>query len=368
MKVFAACLAFIICTFASGAESPGKSYQQMNIFDIPRMDVQNSMGLTIRYFKSMFKSMERKVLQTENRMKMLEEKLQTYVGKNTLVKELENNSISAEKVLKSLDDSPNKSENVQNVQVENLTRRLESMEHKLLHVHELEAKLHKTESRLSLIDELETKLRAVEQILVKMHIETRDEMRELSAMSEDKNPKYLYSTNDNGHSDKQWNDSPIDRNVTHIKKVQAEQTKGVPFDIRKGLLLDGHVAFSASGLKNQQPLHPGERIIFGSLDYNEGGGFHASTGTFICPISGTYFFAGTISSAGYGYIATSIKIDGVVKIIQYSSYHLPGDNMSTGVTVAHCQAGQSVWMEITSGEYLGTAWQKMSGFLIWPDI
>ncbi|KAL3837093.1 hypothetical protein ACJMK2_022474 [Sinanodonta woodiana] len=52
----------------------------MNTFDIPRMDVQISMGLTIRYFKSMFKSMERKVLQTENRMKMLEEKLHTYDG------------------------------------------------------------------------------------------------------------------------------------------------------------------------------------------------------------------------------------------------------------------------------------------------
>ncbi|KAK3607971.1 hypothetical protein CHS0354_006571 [Potamilus streckersoni] len=364
MKIFTVCLAFILCTFASGAQPPGIDSQRISIFDLTRLDVQNSLGISIGYVKSMLESMERKLLQTENHVRMLEDKVQTYERKYMLI---EQESMSAKKSLKRLEDTFRESENVQSVQVRNLTRRLESMEHRLSHVDELEMKLHKAESRLSLVEELETKLKAVEQILVKINTESRDnEMKELSSLSEVNDHANIHSMIGNDHSDNQWYESPIDRNVTERKKVHTEQTKGLPFNRLRGLPLEDRVAFRVSGLTGHQPFHPGQRLTFASLDYNEGGGFHMSIGTFICPKTGTYFFVGTISSAGGGYVSTAIKIDGEVKIAQYSAYGHPGDNMSTGAAVTHCRAGDSVWMELTAGEYMG-AWTTMSGFLLWAD-
>ncbi|KAK3607970.1 hypothetical protein CHS0354_006570 [Potamilus streckersoni] len=127
------------------------------------------------------------------------------------------------------------------------------------------------------------------------------------------------------------------------------------------------VAFRASGISRGDGHYSGERIIFASLDYNEGGGFDLSSGTFNCPTTGTYFFTATIGSIDKIYIDAVLKIDGVVKMSLYAGFHLQGDNMSTAVTVARCRAGQSVWMEVTNGDHLG-GWEAISGFLLWPDV
>ncbi|KAK3579303.1 hypothetical protein CHS0354_033387 [Potamilus streckersoni] len=152
---------------------------------------------------------------------------------------------------------------------------------RLSYVDELEKKLHKAESRLSLVEELEAKLKAVEKILVKMNIERSDiENEDLSALSEAK----------------------------HNKSANIHSKSGLPQEDR--------VAFSVSGSNNQE--------------YE---GFHMSTGTFICPRSGTYLFLTTLSSAGKGPVSSVIKIVGATKFQQYSAYGHPGDNMSTGAVV-----------------------------------
>ncbi|KAK3579304.1 hypothetical protein CHS0354_033388 [Potamilus streckersoni] len=352
---------------ASGFEALETRLQSLLRF-VTGLEVQTSLGISMGYVKSMFESMERKLLLTENHVKLFEDKLQTYEGKFMMIEQLEKKSMSAEKSLKWLEDEIRESENVQSGHVRNLTRRLESMEHRLSHVDELEMKLHKAESRLSLVEELEAKLKAVEKILVKMNIETSDnENDELSALSEAKHnkPANIYSKSGNDNSDNQWYESLIDRNVTEGKKVHTEPTKGVPFHRLRGLPQEDRVAFSVSGSANQQ--HLGKRILFNNLDFNEGGEFHMSNGTFICPRSGTYFFMATLSSAGKGYVSSVIKIDGANKFQQYCAYGHPGHNFSTGAAVAHCRVGESVWMELTSGDYVGGGWLTMTGFLLWSD-
>ncbi|KAL3837098.1 hypothetical protein ACJMK2_022479 [Sinanodonta woodiana] len=130
---------------------------------------------------------------------------------------------------------------------------------------------------------------------------------------------------------------------------------------------DDRVAFRVSGISREDGYHSGDRIVFASVDHNEGSGYDLNSGIFTCPTTGTYFFTATIGSVNRVYIDAVLKIDGVVKMSLYAGYRLQGDNMSTAVTIAHCSVGQSVWMEVRNGDHLG-GWESMSGFLLWSGI
>ncbi|KAK3579560.1 hypothetical protein CHS0354_024997 [Potamilus streckersoni] len=351
MEIFRALLAFILSSLVYSAEPPGIDYKQINDFDQRLLYEQNSLENTIDHAKSILELMERKL-----------EQLQAY-EKQMLIQQLKNKLMAPEETskkscirMKILEDRLIKLENDHIVQFELISRKFNSLENRLSHVDELERKLHKAESRLSRLDRLEEKLKALEKYIVETSQKSSG-----ANMEENLSPSELINI-DNGTTD---NKSSIHARNNEISKGYLEH---VADDKLRGLRApnEDRVAFRASGASRLDGHHTSERIIFASLDYSEGGGFDMSSGIFVCPITGTYFFTGTIGSINSVYIDAALKIDGELKMRLYAGFHLQGDNMSTGVTISHCRAGQSVWMEITNGVNLG-GWEAISGFLLWSD-
>ncbi|KAL3837204.1 hypothetical protein ACJMK2_022575 [Sinanodonta woodiana] len=362
MKVLQSFVVLALCPFTTGADALGIDYAQMNDIYLRSQETHTSLEKTIDIAKSMIQSMETKLSEAHNYIGRLEDKLNVCGQKNMLTDQLEKkltplDDRSKEYIMKIVGESLFKSERDQRLQFENVTRRLERMENKLSNNDVLEATLHTAESAFSTIEtELEKNMKVLENKPVLINQKSSgDNIAEKASASDVQNKTITKSRYDNDVIDEQWHD----RKDTEINQVYSQQVNDVDRGIFRGFraAADDRVAFRVSGISRVDGHYSGERIVFSSVDYNEGSGYDVTSGIFICPTTGTYFFTATLGSYGSVYIDAFLKIDGVVKIKLYAGYHLHGDNM----------VGQSVWMEVSKGDYLGV-WESMSGFIIWADI
>ncbi|KAK3607967.1 hypothetical protein CHS0354_006567 [Potamilus streckersoni] len=374
MKVLQGFLAFALCIFAQGAKALGIDYTKMN--DVNSQEIKTSLEKTIGYAKSMIQSMEVKLSEAQKYAGMLEDKLKVCGQNNALIDHLVKKLITSEEIskeyfirMKLLEDRIIKSEQDQIAHAESVTSRLLSLENRLPNIGELE-KIYRTESLITRVEKIEKKMKVVENIPFENEQKSSvNDIVQNASSSEVKKTTKSNTSSDNNVAVNMWNESSTDRNDNQRNQLYFQQENGVTTDIFRGFrtATDDRVAFRASGISRGDGHYSGERIIFASLDYNEGGGFDLSSGTFNCPTTGTYFFTATIGSANRVYIDAVLKIDGVIKMSLYAGFHLQGDNMSTAVTIARCRAGQSVWMEVTNGDHLG-GWEAISGFLLWSDV
>ncbi|KAL5011092.1 hypothetical protein ScPMuIL_013397 [Solemya velum] len=99
---------------------------------------------------------------------------------------------------------------------------------------------------------------------------------------------------------------------------------------------------------------------------NMGGAYHDNNGTFVAPVSGTYFFFSTILSAQNKVIETTIRVNGRAKVLLYSGdsqHHGSGSNAA----ILDLDAGDEVYMTIyfMLDNYVHTIWSTFSGFLLY---
>lgn len=86
-------------------------------------------------------------------------------------------------------------------------------------------------------------------------------------------------------------------------------------------------AFKARGVASGTYVS-GNVIIYGTVDYNNGGHYNSSTGQFTAPISGYYhFWHSDIGSSGDSVYRKYPRLNGSNV---YSGRHLRGDNISSG--------------------------------------
>ncbi|KAL3886538.1 hypothetical protein ACJMK2_026523, partial [Sinanodonta woodiana] len=96
-------------------------------------------------------------------------------------------------------------------------------------------------------------------------------------------------------------------------------------------------------------ITPGRSLLFDRVDYNEGNAYDTKTGTFTCPISGTYyFFTNILSWFHVGPVQNEIVLEGQGKGRAHAKND---DDHAQGSTAAslYCNAGQRVWAQVVSG-------------------
>ncbi|KAL3837102.1 hypothetical protein ACJMK2_022483 [Sinanodonta woodiana] len=340
----------------------------MNDVYIRSHEIQTSLEKTIDIAKSMIQSMEIKLSEAQQYIVMLEDKLRV-CGQNTMLTEhleikLTPSDDASKEHRKIVKERLFKSEYDQLSDSERLNRMLVRIESRLSNIDEFQAKLHKAESAISRVEEkLEKKMKALEYRPVA--IIQKSDMAQNASPSDVPKTAITQANSDNDVFVDQWKDK-MENKINHVYSLQASD---VSTGIFRGLraTTQDRVAFRVSGILKYDGHYSGERIMFTSVDYNEGSGYDMTSGTFTCPTTGTYFFTATIGSISSVGISATLKMDGVAKMSLYAGYHLQGDKMSTAVTIAHCRAGQSVCLEVGSGDHLG-GFESMSGFLLWPDI
>ncbi|KAL3837106.1 hypothetical protein ACJMK2_022487 [Sinanodonta woodiana] len=331
-----------------------------------------SLEKTIDIAKSMIQSMETKLSEAHKYVGMLEDKLKVCGQNSMLTEHLEKKptpfyDVSKEHIMNIVEDRLIKLKQQQILHSENVTRMLIRMENRLSNIDVLEAKLHKAESAISRVEaELEKNINVLEYKHVA--ISQKSNVYDIAKNASGSDVEMSTITKENSDNDVIV-DRRNDRKNNEINQVYSPQASDVGTDILRGFraATDNRVAFRVSGQVRHDGHYSGERIVFDNVDYNEGSGYDMKSGTFTCPTTGTYFFTSTIGSYGKVYIDAVLKIDGVVKFRVYAGYHLQGDNMSTAVTITHCRVGQTVWLEVATGDHLG-GWESMSGFLLWPEI
>ena len=113
----------------------------------------------------------------------------------------------------------------------------------------------------------------------------------------------------------------------------------------------------------------GELIVFTNVTSNIGGHFQPATSSFLCPVTGVYYFSLSIANinSNYGVNAHITKEE----LILVSAHSRPdGATHSATAAVTTCERGQSVWIQ-ASGDNRGVygnpdlLLSSFSGFLLY---
>uniref|UniRef100_A0A194API7 C1q domain-containing protein n=1 Tax=Pinctada fucata TaxID=50426 RepID=A0A194API7_PINFU len=114
-------------------------------------------------------------------------------------------------------------------------------------------------------------------------------------------------------------------------------------------------------------------IIFNHVMTNEGNAYNPHTGTFIAPVSGTYFFAMALASptAAGGHLGIWLQKDGTAVAYLFFDLHSQYWVKRTDTTAVHMNKGESIYAIILSvaGNHTiaGNLHSNLSGFLIQAD-
>ncbi|KAK7116313.1 uncharacterized protein [Littorina saxatilis] len=132
-----------------------------------------------------------------------------------------------------------------------------------------------------------------------------------------------------------------------------------------------HIAFHATHLKNDTTPHSGHITMkLSNVLTNQGGCYNTSTGFFMTPFPGTYFFAATTGSYDPNRNADfALIVEGI--IIAYSTTRNPGNvegQVATAHGIVHLKHSQKVFIRAMSQnvDFFSEA-TSFSGFLLYPD-
>nr|XP_022304100.1 uncharacterized protein LOC111111409 isoform X1 [Crassostrea virginica] len=112
------------------------------------------------------------------------------------------------------------------------------------------------------------------------------------------------------------------------------------------------VAFDVRLTKQVKNLAKNERVVFGTVDLNEGKGYNSSTGIFIAPSAGTYVFDWTTMTYQRAYSHTSLVVNGDFKSWNHCNDGLTKTYVTCSkMAVVKLKQGDKVWI----GVFLGPA-------------
>ncbi|KAK3603647.1 hypothetical protein CHS0354_017363 [Potamilus streckersoni] len=105
-------------------------------------------------------------------------------------------------------------------------------------------------------------------------------------------------------------------------------------------------------------------LPFNKVLINDGNGFDSNLESFVCPVTGIYFFTATITSSNHKFEG-SIVIDGVEKVI-ITTGEGPNFEQGSSSVVTHCSKGQRVYVfaHIGAVGQISETFSVFSGFLI----
>ncbi|KAL3882728.1 hypothetical protein ACJMK2_029040 [Sinanodonta woodiana] len=174
---------------------------------------------------------------------------------------------------------------------------------------------------------------------------------------------------------KSTNETETKLNTEETNITNKPDTKGMTShkpgilirDVR--LLRTNQIAFCATiaNLNGLGPIHAREIVLFDTVLLNEGNGFNKQTGVFTCPLSGIYFFTGSVLTLHEHQLGVHLIVNGETKGNAYADGVTLFDQGSIS-SIVRCEAGQNVWISVYYGSYIhGDYFTSFSGFLLWGD-
>ncbi|WAR30371.1 CADN-like protein, partial [Mya arenaria] len=108
---------------------------------------------------------------------------------------------------------------------------------------------------------------------------------------------------------------------------------------------DTIVLFYAHGARDRD-ISTNEKIVYGTITTNKGGGYNSSSGVFVAPYEGLYLFTSQTCTYANNNAYTGIIKDGVV--LQTSLIHAAGDVLCSSIQAAvELRVGERVWVQGT---------------------
>ncbi|XP_076469665.1 uncharacterized protein LOC143299994 [Babylonia areolata] len=124
------------------------------------------------------------------------------------------------------------------------------------------------------------------------------------------------------------------------------------------------VSFHAQ-LSQNTAFGPGQPIVLPVVYNNNGDAFDNGTGIFSAPVTGTYFFVGTIGSFNRTHDAyMELVVEGQQVALAFAHSNNQAGEMATCHAVADLQPGQRVWLRSMLDSFFNYADTFFSGFLI----
>ena len=119
---------------------------------------------------------------------------------------------------------------------------------------------------------------------------------------------------------------------------------------RSYILLTNVFSFGVRLTKQVKSLAKNERVVFGTVDLNEGKGYNPSTGIFTAPSDGTCVFDWTTMTYHGAYSHTSLVINGNFKSWNHCNDGLTKTYVTCSkMTVVKLKQGDKAWIGVLLG-------------------
>ncbi|XP_062575479.1 complement C1q tumor necrosis factor-related protein 3-like [Saccostrea cucullata] len=132
----------------------------------------------------------------------------------------------------------------------------------------------------------------------------------------------------------------------YLSAIQTCFTLGFVKEQRGNTLTEKEtIAFEASLNSSLSSIKSGERVIFSTLDENNGNGYDASSGIFTVPGSGVYVFVWSVVSTEYRFSTTALIVNGKQRAVHECNSTKAKNDSCTRTTVVTLAVGDKVWIE-----------------------
>ncbi|KAL3882719.1 hypothetical protein ACJMK2_029031 [Sinanodonta woodiana] len=184
-----------------------------------------------------------------------------------------------------------------------------------------------------------------------------------------------YTENLSATIESQPSDEPTNNTGTEVIK---ENNIGCPPDpkrmisrkpdiVKKERITTEHIGFYATFSTGLVSVHEHAIVLFDTVLQNDGNGFNKQTGTFTCPLSGTYLFSLSILANPGSPLHVYLMVNGQI-IANSFAYGVNYSDQGSISSIVRCEAGQNVWIGVYRGTQLyGDHYTSFSGFFLWGD-
>jgi len=128
------------------------------------------------------------------------------------------------------------------------------------------------------------------------------------------------------------------------------------------------VSPSSPHLREKSSVSDNQKIVMTDVLTNVGNGYSSRSGTFTCPVSGTYVFTATVLAMQSKYLETEIVRNGdsIAKLFSGGYHYFTSGSNTVVVNLHH---GDSVWLRVVGhyhddGVVLDSTWTTFAGFLL----